>query len=168
MEFETLCKVIAEKLGEVDGANKDVYTANANAYIEKLRALDGQYKDAIAAAKTKTLLFGDRFPFRYLADDYGLDYYAAFSGCSAESEASFETIAFLAGKVDELGLSTILQIESADGEIAGTIKATTKAKNQTILTLDSMQSTTAADIQNGASYLTIMEKNLEVLKDALQ
>ena len=163
-----LCKVIAEKLGEVDGANKDVYTANANAYIEKLRALDGQYKEAVAAAKTKTLLFGDRFPFRYLADEYGLDYYAAFSGCSAESEASFETIAFLAGKVDELGLSTILQIESADGEIAGTIKETTKAKNQTILTLDSMQSTTAADIQNGASYLTIMEKNLEVLKDALQ
>ena len=163
-----LCKVIAEKLGEVDGANKDVYTANANAYIEKLRVLDGQYKEAVAAAKTKTLLFGDRFPFRYLADDYGLDYYAAFSGCSAESEASFETIAFLAGKVDELGLSTILQIESADGKIANTIKATTKAKNQTILTLDSMQSTTAADIQNGASYLTIMEKNLEVLKDALQ
>ncbi len=163
-----LCKVIAEKLGEVDSANKDIYTANANAYIEKLNTLDSQYKDAVAAAKTKTLLFGDRFPFRYLADDYGLDYYAAFVGCSAESEASFETIAFLAGKVDELGLSTILQIESADGKIANTIKATTKAKNQTILTLDSMQSATTTDIENGVTYLSVMEKNLDILKDALK
>ncbi|MBQ7604678.1 MAG: zinc ABC transporter substrate-binding protein, partial [Clostridia bacterium] len=117
---------------------------------------------------TKTLLFGDRFPFRYLTDDYGLDYYAAFVGCSAESEASFETIMFLANKVDELGLKAIIQIESADGRIAGTIKDTTNTKDQTILTLDSMQSTTAADVKNGASYLSIMEKNLAVLKDALK
>ena len=163
-----LCKVIAEKLGEIDSAGKDVYTANANAYIGKLHALDGQYKEAVAAAETKTLLFGDRFPFRYLADDYGLDYYAAFAGCSAESEASFETIAFLAGKADELGLRTIMQIESADGKIANTIKATTKAKDQTVLTLDSMQSVTAGDVENGVTYLSIMEKNLDVLKQALQ
>lgn len=163
-----LCKVIAEKLGEIDSAGKDVYTANANAYIGKLNALDGQYKEAVAAAETKTLLFGDRFPFRYLADDYGLDYYAAFAGCSAESEASFETIAFLADKVDELGLRTIMQIESADGKIANTIKNTTKAKDQTILTLDSMQSVTAGDVEKGVTYLSIMEKNLDVLKQALQ
>ena len=162
-----LCKVIAEKLGEIDSANKEIYTANANAYIEKLNALDGQYKDAAAAAKVKTLLFADRFPFRYLADDYGLDYYAAFVGCSAESEASFETITFLAGKADELGLRTILQIESADGKIAQTVKDTTKTKDQTILTLDSMQSATTTDIENGVTYLSVMEKNLDVLKDAL-
>lgn len=163
-----LCRVIADKLGEIDGADKDVYTANANAYIEKLNALDGQYQDAAASAKTKTLLFADRFPFRYLTDDYGLDYYAAFVGCSAESEASFETITFLAGKADELGLSTILQIESADGKIAQTVKNTTKAKNQTILTMDSMQSATTTDIENGVTYLSVMEKNLDVLKTALQ
>ena len=163
-----LCGYIAGKLGEIDPDSKDVYTANANAYIEKLNALDGKYKEAVNAGKTKTLLFGDRFPFRYLVDDYGLDYYAAFVGCSAESEASFETIMFLANKVDELGLKAILQIESADGKIARTIKDTTKTKDQTILTLNSMQSTTAADVKDGASYLSIMEKNLEVLKDAVK
>ncbi len=163
-----LCGYIAEKLGEIDPDSKAVYTANANAYIEKLNALDGKYKEAINAGKTKTLLFGDRFPFRYLADDYGLDYYAAFVGCSAETEASFDTIVFLANKVDELSLKAILQIESADGKIARTIRDSTKTKDQTILTLDSMQSTTLADVKNGASYLSIMEKNLAVLKDALK
>lgn len=163
-----LCGTIAGKLGEIDPDDKDAYTANANAYVEKLNALDGKYKEAVNAGNTKTLLFGDRFPFRYLTDDYGLDYYAAFVGCSAESEASFETVMFLAGKVDELGLKAIIQIESADGKIARTIKDSTKTKDQTILTLDSMQSTTSADVKNGASYLSIMEKNLAVLKDALK
>ncbi len=163
-----LCGYIAEKLSEIDSTNRDAYTANADAYIEKLNALDAEYKEAANAGKIKTLLFGDRFPFRYLADDYGLDYYAAFVGCSAESEASFETIMFLANKVDELGLKAIMQIESADGKISKTIKDATKTKDQIILTLDSMQSTTAEDVKNGASYLSIMGKNLEVLKDALR
>ena len=163
-----LCGYIAGKLGEIDPDNKDAYKANTDAYIAKLNALDKQYKDAVGSAGAKTLLFGDRFPFRYLTDDYGLDYYAAFVGCSAESEASFETIMFLANKVDELGLKAIIQIESADGKIARTIKDTTKTKDQTILTLDSMQSTTSVDMKNGASYLSIMEKNLAVLKDALK
>ncbi|MCR5689090.1 MAG: metal ABC transporter substrate-binding protein [Clostridiales bacterium] len=163
-----LCSFISSKLCEIDADNKDAYKANTDAYVAKLNALDKQYEDAVGSAGTKTLLFGDRFPFRYLADDYGLDYYAAFVGCSAETEASFETIVFLANKVDELGLKAILQIESADGKIAKTIKDTTKAKDQTILTLDSMQSTTSADVKNGASYLAIMEKNLAVLKDALK
>ncbi len=163
-----LCSYISSKLCEIDTDNKDAYKENTDAYVAKLNALDKQYKDAVGSAGTKTLLFGDRFPFRYLTDDYGLDYYAAFVGCSAETEASFETIMFLAKKVDELGLKVIMQIESTDGKIAKTIKDTTKAKNQTILTLDSMQSTTSADVKNGASYLSIMEKNLEVLKDALK
>ncbi|MBR6050389.1 MAG: zinc ABC transporter substrate-binding protein, partial [Clostridia bacterium] len=163
-----LCKHISEKLGEIDVSNKVVYAANADSYIAKLNALDAKYADAVGAAKTKTLLFGDRFPFRYLTDDYGLDYYAAFVGCSAESEASFETIVFLSKKVDELGLGAIMQIESADGKIAKTIKENTKTKDQAILTLDSMQSTTLSDVNGGASYLGIMEKNLNVLKDALK
>ena len=163
-----LCGYIAEKLGSIDAENKDAYIQNANAYIEKLNALDGKYREAVNAGNTKTLLFGDRFPFRYLTDDYGLDYYAAFVGCSAESEASFETILFLANKADELGLGAILQIDGADGKIARTVRDTTKTKDQTILTLDSMQSATTADVKNGASYISIMEKNLAVLKDALK
>ena len=115
----------------------------------------------------KTLLFGDRFPFRYLVDDYGLDYYAAFAGCSAETEASFETIVFLADKADELGLFKIMQVEGSDGSIARTIRDNTASKDQTILTLDSMQATTMKDAQEGTSYLSIMEKNLDVLKEAL-
>lgn len=163
-----LCRHIADVLGQIDPANKAAYDTNADAYIEKLNALDDEYRAAVSAASVKTLLFGDRFPFRYLTDDYGLDYYAAFVGCSAETEASFETIVFLANKVDELDLHAILQIESADGRIAGTIRDTTATKDQAILTLNSMQSTTAADVKNGASYLMIMEENLAILKNALQ
>ncbi len=117
---------------------------------------------------TKTLLFGDRFPFRYFVDDYGLKYYAAFVGCSAESEASFETVVFLANKVDELGLNNVCQIESGNGKIARTIIQTSKKKDAKVLTLDSMQSTTQKDIKGGMTYLGAMQKNLEVLKEALR
>lgn len=162
-----LCRVIADALGQIDNENAALYTANADTYIAKLNALDAQYQESIDAAAYHTILFGDRFPFRYLADDYGLDYYAAFVGCSAETEASFETVVFLANKLDELGLPAVLQIETADGKIARTIVANTQAKDQQILTMDSMQSTTAKDVAAGASYLAIMEKNLDVLKAAL-
>ena len=162
-----LCGRIADDLGRIDAGNAGAYRANADAYIAKLNALDGEYKAAIDAAGVKTLLFGDRFPFRYLADDYGLQYYAAFTGCSAETEASFETVIFLANKVDELGLHAIMQIESADGKIAETIRETTQSKDQKILTLDSMQSVTAKGVADGADYLAAMEQNLAVLREAL-
>ena len=162
-----LCRTIAEALGQIDRENAARYTANAEAYTEKLNTLDAQYQAAIDAAALHTLLFADRFPFRYLADDYGLDYYAAFAGCSAETEASFETIIFLAGKLDELGLPAVLQIESADGSIARTVVESTQSRDQQILTMDSMQSTTAKDVSDGANYLSIMEENLDVLKAAL-
>ena len=163
-----LCGRIADELGRIDAANAEAYRANADAYIAKLNALDGKYQAAIDAAGVKTLLFGDRFPFRYLADDYGVDYFAAFTGCSAESEASFETVIFLANKVDELDLHAIMQIESADGRIAETIRETTQSKDQKILTLDSMQSVTAKGVADGADYLAAMEQNLAVLQEALQ
>ncbi len=162
-----LCRAISGALGQIDSNNAAPYMSNADAYIEKLNALDGQYQAAVDAAAHHTLLFGDRFPFRYLADDYALDYYAAFVGCSAETEASFETIIFLAGKLDELGLPAVLQIESADGSIARTVVENTQSGDQQILTMDSMQSTTAKDVVAGASYLSIMEQNLGVLKAAL-
>ena len=162
-----LCRAIAEALGQIDRENAACYTANAEAYTEKLNTLDAQYQAAVDAAALHTLLFADRFPFRYLADDYGLDYYAAFAGCSAETEASFETIIFLAGKLDELGLPAVLQIESADGSIARTVVESTQSRDQQILTMDSMQSTTAKDVAAGANYLSIMEKNLDILKAAL-
>lgn len=164
---QVLVAAISEALQETDPARKDAYAANAAAYAEKLSALDGEYRAAVDSGKYKTLLFGDRFPFRYLADDYGLDYYAAFPGCSAETEASFETVSFLAGKMDALGLPCVLTIEGTQHKIAETVVQNTAQKNQQILTMDSMQAVTANDAASGVSYLSIMEKNLSVLKKAL-
>ncbi len=164
---EILCNEIGEKLGEIDPANKGIYGQNMDIYVNKLGILDSKYGEVVDAAEIKTVLFGDRFPFRYMTDDYGLSYYAAFVGCSAETEASFETIVFLSEKVDELGLSTVLTIEGADHKIAETIVQNTTGKDQQILTLDSMQSTTMKDVNSGTSYLSVMESNLEVLEKAL-
>ena len=164
---KTLVAAISDALQELDPGNKDTYAANASAYIEKLSALDGAYQSAVDGAARKTVLFGDRFPFRYLVDDYGLSYYAAFAGCSAETEASFETVSFLAKKVDALGLPCVLTIEGAQHRIAETIVQNTAGKNQKVLTMDSMQSTTSKDVANGTTYLSVMEKNLSVLKEAL-
>ena len=158
---------IAEALSKADSQHADAFKTNAESYTQKLDSLDKQYTEAVDNASVKTLLFGDRFPFRYMTDDYKLDYYAAFVGCSAETEASFETITFLSDKVDELKLKAIMQIESSDGSIAKTIRDNTKTKDQEILTLDSIQNVTAERVKAGETYLSIMESNLEVLKKAL-
>lgn len=165
---QAVCQKIAEKLGELDPEHEQAYTDNALAYIDKLVALDAKYQAAVDAANKKTLVFGDRFPFRYLTEDYGLNYYAAFVGCSAETEASFETIRFLAEKTDALGLSHVLTIENPNHKIAETVVANTSGKNQQVLSMDSMQSVTSKDVAAGATYLSIMEHNLEVLTQALQ
>ena len=162
-----LTGALADALGRLDPDNADAYAANAAAYQAQLAGLDAEYQAAVEGASASALLFGDRFPFRYLADDYGLEVYAAFPGCSAETEASFETVAFLADKVDQLGLPAVLTIEGSDQRVAQTIIQNTAAKNAALLRLDSMQGTTAQDAADGASYLSIMESNLAVLKTAL-
>ncbi|MCR5275977.1 MAG: metal ABC transporter substrate-binding protein [Clostridiales bacterium] len=164
----SLVETIGNKLAQVDKDHADTFKKNAEDYKKKLLDLDKKYQEAVGAASVKTLLFGDRFPFRYLVDDYGLSYYAAFVGCSAESEASFETIAFLSKKVDELNLKAVMTIEGPNHKIAETIKENTSSKDQSILTMDSMQSITSKDVKNGTTYLSIMEKNLDVLKEALK
>ena len=159
-----ICAALCEK----DAVNAASYKANLSAYSAKLDALDAKYAEAVKAGSKNTILFGDRFPFRYLVDDYNLDYYAAFVGCSAETEASFETVIFLSKKVDELGLNSVLKIESGDGKIARTIVQNTKKKNAKVLTMDSIQSTTAKQAASGTTYLKIMEANLNVLTEALK
>lgn len=159
---------IANALCEKDSANAAAYKANLAAYSTRLDVLDSKYAAAVKAGSKNTILFGDRFPFRYLVDDYGLDYFAAFVGCSAETEASFETVIFLAKKVDELGLSSVLKIESGDGKIARTIVQNTNKKNAKVLTMDSIQSTTLKQAKAGTTYLKIMEENLAVLTEALK
>ena len=159
---------ISEALSQADPACADEYAENADGYIAQLQELDEAYSEAAEDAGTDTLLFADRFAFRYLTDDYGLDYYAAFPGCSAETQASFETILFLAEKLDELGLKYVMLSESGDTDIADTIIESTAAQDAQILVLDSMQSVTAKDIAGGTTYLGIMEENLEVLRQALE
>ena len=156
---------IATKLGEIDAANKDSYLENANTYNESLISLDSEYQTAVNSSSVNTLVFGDRFPFQYLTHDYNLNFFSAFSGCSAESEASFETITFLAGKINELNLNAIMKIETSTSEIANTIKQNTTNKNQQILTLNSIQGTT---LDSNETYLSIMTSNLDVLKEALR
>ena len=163
-----LVNTLAEKLQTIDPENKDYYAGTAADYTAKLGDLDSRYLATIKKAKVKTVLFGDRFPFRYLVDDYGLKYYAAFVGCSAETEASFETVAFLAKKTDDLKLKSVLVIENSDQKIAKKIVETTKDKNQNIVVLNSMQSITNEDIANGTTYLSIMESNLKALASALK
>jgi len=162
-----LCQYLSDQLQTLDPDGAGAIAERTEDYLKQLEALDAAFQEAVDAAARRTVLFGDRFPFRYLTEDYGLDYYAAFTGCSAETEASFETVVFLAGKIDELGLPVILQIESSDGTIAKTILENTKTKNQEILTMDSLQSATSADVQAGITYLSVMQKNLDVLKTAL-
>ena len=165
---DIVCKAIAEELAALDSKNAETYRTYYTAYSKKLAALDAKYKEAVTKAPVKTVLFGDRFPFRYLTDDYGLQYYAAFNGCSAETEASFATVAFLAKKMDELKLPAVLTIEGRQHKLAQTIVENTKAKNQKVLTLNSMQSVTEEEIKKGITYLAVMEQNLNVFKEALQ
>lgn len=162
-----VCGAITDALCELDGEHEDIYERNRDAYLAKLNALDQEYIQVTEQADQPVLLFGDRFPFRYLTEDYGLDYYAAFSGCSAETEASFEVITFLAGKADELSAPAILTIDGSDGKIARTIADNTRSSRPTALMLDSMQSVSETDMKNGENYLSIMKKNLEVLREAL-
>lgn len=158
------CENILNELVKLDPDNKDKYQANYDRYINELDKLDAEYEKAVSSSSKKVLLFADRFPFRYLVDDYGIDYYAAFKGCSAESEASFETIKFLAEKTDELNLKYVMILENSEEKIANAVINSTVNKNQTIESLDSLQSTTLAD---NRSYLDVMSSNLEVLKKVL-
>lgn len=166
---EILVKALADSIAKLDTAYAAEYHMNAALYIAKISALDAQYRATMENATLKTILFGDRFPFRYLVDDYGIKYYAAFVGCSAESEASFETITFLAGKMDSLALPAIFTIDGSDGKIARAIlDASKNSKNAEVLMLNSMQSVKDEQIKAGADYLSIMRDNLEVLKKAIK
>lgn len=164
---EIMVKNIEKAIEQLDSDNAKVYQTNAENYIKKLDTLDKQYANTIQNAKYKAILFGDRFPFRYMADDYDLKYYAAFAGCSAETMAGFETVTFLAKKADELRLPVILTIENSDGRIAEAVKSNTTKKNQKILAMNSLQSVTKEQIADSITYLQVMQENLSVLSEAL-
>ena len=156
--------IIKDEIIKLDENNKDLYEKNSSDYINKLNELDNKYNEILSKSKNKILIFADRFPFRYLIEDYHLDYYAAFLGCSAETEASFETILFLTNKLNELNLKHILVLESSDQKIAKTIIDNSNIKDCEIEVIDSIQSTILKD---NKTYISIMENNLEVLKRSL-
>lgn len=157
---------IAAELSGCDEAHAGVYNENREKYAEKLAGLSEEYQRAVAEGSTDTVVFADRFPFVYLMKDLSLNYYAAFPGCSAETQASFETVIFLSGKLDELNLHHVFTIENSPSDIADTVISSSNDKNRDILVLNSMQSVTA-DQAEKETYLSIMENNLEVLKKGL-
>ncbi len=173
-----LCETIGQTMEQLDPEHAEVYQASTQDYVEKIRALDQRYEQMAAEAKHHTVVCADRFPFRYLMDDYHLDYYAAFAGCSADAEASFETVVFLANKVDELDLQCVIQTETADGKLSHTVLENAKSRELCVIfTLDSMQSgdwkTASEDMQEAGAmyfwpdYLDRMEENLNQLQAAL-
>ena len=163
---QTICTAITEKLSAIDPDNAETYKSNCAAYNARLADLDQKFTDMVSSAKRKELLFADRFPFRYLADDYGLTCYAAFSGCSAETEASFTTVSFLSDKLSELDLPVIIIIDGSMGELADTIIENSTA-HPTIAIMHSMQSVIKSDVESGADYIELMQGNYEVLSQAL-
>ncbi len=165
---KVLCAEIEKNIEAIDSANAADYKANLDSYVAKLDELDNSFKTLVDGSSVKTLVFGDRFPFRYFVDDYGLDYFAAFIGCSAESEASFETIKFLSDKINELDCKTIFTIENASKDIAEAVISNSGKTDVTIAELNSLQSVSNADISSGTTYLSLMQKNYDVLADILK
>ncbi len=159
---------IVEKLRDaliaVDPENAGDYTQNAADYIDRLNRLNQEFQETVDTAKRHTILLGDRFPFRYLADAYGLDYYAAFPGCSSESEASAKTIAFLIDKVKEEKIPVVFSIELSNEKMTDSICEATGA---TKLQLHSCHNVTRDDFEQGITYLDLMERNVQALKEAL-
>ena len=164
----TLTQTLAQKLGQVDPNHAQSYLEAQKSYQTKLEQLDQDYQTMVQEAKYDTVLFCDRFPFRYLMDDYGIQYYAAFAGCSAETEASFETVAFLATTLEGLNLPCVLTIEGSDGSLARTVWENTSQNKQTVAQLNSLQAVTQQQAQEGLTYLSAMEDNLQALAQALQ
>lgn len=164
--YEKLNKILINKGYDENIIN--VLKMNYDNYILSLDNLDNKFteltENAIKNGKEMTLLFADRFPFKYFVDDYNLDYFAAFKGCSAESEASFKTIMFLSNKCKELNLKYIFALDGSDKKIANTVISNTDGMNIEILTLDSLQSKTSKDIDKGVTYLSVMSDNYDVLK----
>ena len=163
-----LCSAIADLISELDPEHAQTYKENAETYIARLTALDAEFHIAVESANFKTLVFADRFPFRYLMDDYGLNHYAAFQGCSAESEASFVTIISLANRLNQLGLNAVMVTETSDQSIARTVINSTDAGNHKILVLHAAHSVTVSQAETGVTYLSIMRNNLETLKEAME
>lgn len=159
-----LIEVIRDKLAKIKADESESFHENARNYIERIKDIDENFRVIIEAAPRKELIFGDRFPFRYFVDEYGLDYYAAFPGCSDQTEASSSTIAFLVDKVKSTGAKAVFKIELTNGQLAKTIAEESGAK---VYELNAAHNISEEEYTSGRTYADIMEKNVDTLKEAL-
>lgn len=157
-----IANIISNKVSAIDD-----FSQNAADFIYNLDSLDEEYKKTFDIDGGKVIVLADRNPFKYLFNDYGIKYFAAFGGCSAESEASFEKIAGLSKEIDNYKLRYVFKLEGNKDKLAKAVIDNTKTKDMKILSIDSMQSINQNDIKNGVNYIGIMEKNLEVFKEAV-
>ncbi len=155
---------IAELLSEEDPANAGVYESNASAYEKELERLDQKFREIVDSAERNLIIFGDRFPFRYFADAYGLEYYAAFPGCASDTEPSAATMAFLIRKAEEEKVPAVLKMELSSDNIAN---AVAEAAGVDVKVFYSCHNLSAEQFENGETYLSMMEKNAETLKEVL-
>lgn len=155
---------IAEELSRIDSKNAEEYKKNAADYVKELQKLDKDFQSIVDNGKRKTIAFGDRFPFRYFADAYGLSYTAAFPGCSTDTEPSAATIAYIIDKVKNEKLPVIYYIEFSNQKVADSISEATGAK---ALLLHSCHNVSREELDKGVTYLDLMKKNAENLKEAL-
>lgn len=155
---------LCDTLCRLDAANQDVYRANTKAYLAKLRKLDDQFRQVIDHSKRKEIVVGDRFPFRYFCQEFGLKYYAAFPGCSADTEADASTVAFLIRKVKADGIPVVFHIELSNRQMCSSICEATGAKSEL---LNAVHNVSDSQFRNGATYVSLMEHNVGVLKEAL-
>ncbi len=161
------CEIIGDAIAQLNPENAEVYSNNTLEYTNQLKTLHEEYETAIEQAQRDTLLFTDRFPFLYMMQDYDVNYYAPFQGCDAETEATIETVAFLADKVNEFDINTLLILDNGLVELAQTVNDNSNDKDSEVLILHSMQSVSAQDIEAGATYLGFMQENLDTIKIAL-
>lgn len=155
---------IKELLVQADPENRQIYEENAEAYEAELAELDAEFRDVVDNAGRSLVVFGDRFPFRYFADEYGLDYYAAFPGCASDTEPSAATMAFLINKVKEEEIPAVLKMELSNENIANAIAEATGTE---VRTFYSCHNLTAEEFEDGETYLSMMQKNVETLKEVL-
>ena len=159
-----ITRAVGEKLAELDPTNGETYAANTEAYAAQIEALDQAYTDFFAGVEDRTMVFGDRFPLRYFAEEFGIDYYAAFPGCSTQTEPSAATIAFLTDKVREEHIPTVWYIEFSNHLVADSIAESTGVKTAMFHTCHNIS---PEELESGATYVSLMEENLEALRENL-
>ena len=161
---QLMVTAICNALSEIDANNADIYKTNADKYNQELTALDEEIRNAVNSSKRKNIVFGDRFPFRYLAEEYGLEYRAPFTGCSSQVDASPKTIAYLMNYIKDNKIPYLYYIELSNEKIANTLIEQTGAEK---LKLHSGQNVSKEEFDSGVTYLSIMRDNLESLKKGL-